>query len=551
MTSHVERYREIAETLARHGLGFLIGAAGLQRWLPFQRGLLGYERREEPYSNPEHLRLALEELGPTFIKLGQLLSTRPDLLPPDYQTELAKLQDAAPPVSGEAIRDVVERELGQSIGELFATFDLEPLASASIGQAHTATLPDGTSAVVKVRRPGIVERIEQDLEILQNLAARAERGWQVAVDYDVVGLADEFARTLRAELDYLQEGRNAERFAANFRGHPDVHIPRIFWNTTTSRVLTLERITGTKVNDLPGLERAGIDRHRLAERATGIMAQMIFDDGFFHGDPHPGNLFIEADGRVGLIDFGIVGELNDELRLRLGRLLVALISKQPDRVASALLALSTARGTVDRALLRRDVLPVIALYDGRTLAQVDIGGVLRAVLSLLRRYRLQLPRQIALLTKMLVMTEGMGVVLDPQFRLGAVLAPYARRLAAARYSPRTMARRLAKSGADLADMVVDLPTQLERAVDILDSGGLEVHLRTAELTPLVQRIERTGQRLVVAIVAGALIDGIGGLVGRDPRRWQSWRVPLVGAGLSALSAFGTYLAFTARRRPHP
>jgi len=177
--------------------------------------------------------------------------------------------------------------------------------------------------------------------------------------------------------------------------------------------------------------------------------------------------------------------------------------------------------------------------------------VLRAVLSLLRRHRLQLPRQIALLIKMLVMTEGMGVVLDPQFQLGAVLAPYARRLAAARYSPRTMARRLAKSGADLADMVVDLPAQLERAVDILDSGGLEVHLRTAEFTPLVQRIERTGQRLVVAIVAGALIDGIGGLVGRDQRRWQSWRVPLVGAGLSALSAFGTYLAFTARRRPRP
>ena len=547
MTSHAERYRQIAETLARHGLGFLVGAAGMDRWLPLQHGLFGHEKREEAFSNPEHLRLALEELGPTFIKLGQVLSTRPDLLPLDYQTELAKLQDAAPPVAGSMISEVVASQLGKTTAELFASFDLEPLATASIGQAHAATLFDGTEVVVKVRRPGVVEQIEEDLEILRNLATAVGRHWEAAADWDVEGMANEFAQSLRAELDYLQEGRNTERFAANFAASPDVHIPRVYWDTTTSRVLTLERISGTKVNDTQGLDRAGIDRHKLADRAASIAAKMIFDDGFFHADPHPGNLFVEPEGRIGLIDFGMVGTIDDELRLKLGRLLVALVSKRPERIASALIKLSTVRGNVDPAALRSDIVPIVALYADRSLDQVSVGDVAREVLALLRRHHLHLPRQMALLVKMVVMTEGMGVLLDPKFQLGQVLAPYARRLALERFSPHAVTRRLAQSGADMAELLVDLPEQLHRATELLDSGGLEVHLRAAELTPMVDRVERVGQRLVVAMIAGALIKGIGDLVALDQRRWQSWHVPLVSAGLGAVGAFGAYLTWTARR----
>ena len=242
-----------------------------------------------------------------FVKLGQILSTRADLVPPDYQAELAKLQDAAPPVDAEVVGDVLAHEFGSDATAMFATFDFEPLAAASIGQAHAATLPDGTEVAVKVRRPGAVEQIEQDLEILQDLAARAGRHWTAAADYDLVGLAEEFAQTVRSELDYLREGRNAERFAANFADDPDVHIPRVFWEATTSRVLTLERVRGIKVSDLDALDAAGIDRRALAERATRVTAQMVFRDGFFHADPHPGNFFVESAGRIGLIDFGMVG----------------------------------------------------------------------------------------------------------------------------------------------------------------------------------------------------------------------------------------------------
>ena len=267
--------------------------------------------RPEPYTTPEHLRLALEELGPTFIKLGQLLSTRSDIVPAAYLRELSKLQDSAPPVPAATINELVEEELGALPDQVFASFNTQPLASASIGQAHLATLHDGTEVVVKVRRPQINEVIETDLAILQNLANRVSRRWEAAENYNLPGLVSDFAVSLRRELDYLSEGKNAERFAANFAADPDVHIPRVFWATTTARVLTLERITGTKVDNLAGLDRAGVDRSALATKAAGVAVRMVFEHGFFHADPHPGNLFIEPDGRIGLIDFGMVGEVDD------------------------------------------------------------------------------------------------------------------------------------------------------------------------------------------------------------------------------------------------
>ena len=248
--THPGRLRQITGILLRHGLGYVVGIVGLERFVPFHRGLLGHDRRADPYTRPEHVRLALEELGTAFIKLGQILSTRPDLVPPAYQVELAKLQDAAPPVPIADIRAAIAAELGRPSDEIFVGFEETPLATGSIGQAHAATLHDGTEVVVKVRRPGVVEQVESDLALLQNLAVRATRHWELAGRYDVVGLAQEFAQTLRAELDYVREGRNAERFAASFAGNADIHIPRVYWETTTARVITLERIRGTKISDV-------------------------------------------------------------------------------------------------------------------------------------------------------------------------------------------------------------------------------------------------------------------------------------------------------------
>ena len=526
-------------------MGYLVDALGLARLLPFEHGLLGHAARTEPYTQAEHLRLALEELGSTFVKLGQILSTRADLLPPEFQAELAKLQDAAPPVPAEAIQEVLGREVDTAAA--FADLDFEPLAAASIGQAHAATLHDGTEVVVKVRRPGAVEQAEQDLEILKNLAARASRGWQAAADYDLVALADEFARTLRGELDYLQEGRNAERFAANFADHPAVHIPRVFWDTTTSRVITLERIRGLKVTDLDGLDAAGIDRRALAELGTGVTAKMVFEDGFFHADPHPGNFFVEPGGRLGIIDFGMVGSVDDRLREQLANLLVALAREQPDRVTSALLALGVARGPVDRARLRAELEALLERYSGRSVGEIALGPAIDEVLAVVRHHHLRVPSDVALLLKTVVMEEGMAAQLDPEFQLGDALKPYAQRLVAAQLSPAAMARRLTRAGVDVARLTSELPDQLHRLVGVLEGGGLEVHLRAAEIEPLVARTERLGNRIVAGVVAAAFIDGLAQLVSVDPRRQRRWGRPMVVAGLGAAGALGAYIARGARQ----
>ena len=272
-------------------MGYLLSTFGLERFVPLRGGIRRYARAGRHYTRPEHVRLAIEELGATFIKLGQILSTRTDILPPEYIAELAKLQDQAPPVDSAIIVEMIVEELGYPITEVFATFDPVPVAAASIGQAHAATLPNGKEVIVKVRRPGVVEQIEEDLEIIQNLAVTASRRWEFADHYDLPGLAREFAQTLRAELDYIREGRNAERFAVNLANNPSIHIPCIYWETTTARVLTLERIRGIKINDLSALDAAGIDRPALAERAVRIILKMILEDGFYHADPHPGNFF--------------------------------------------------------------------------------------------------------------------------------------------------------------------------------------------------------------------------------------------------------------------
>ena len=521
MSRRLDRYREVAETMSRHGMGYLIGVLGLERLVPFHRGLLGHERRNEPYTQPEHVRLALEQLGATFVKLGQVLSTRPDLVGPEYEAELAKLQDAAPPVPGDAVAAAVMAELGRPVEELFATFDLEPLAAASIGQAHAATLHDGTEVVVKVRRPGVVEQVEQDLEILRNLAARAARRWSAADGFDVVGLAEEFAVTLRGELDYLREARSAERFAENFAVEPDVRIPRVFWETTTSRVLTLERIRGINVSEMAALDAAGVDRRALAERATRAFAQMVFDDGFFHADPHPGNFFIEADGTIGLIDFGMVGEIDERLRERLGALLVGLSRQDPDRLAAAVLRLTVARRPVDRPALRADLERLIGRYAGRAIGELPLGALIGEVLGILRGHRLQLPRELALLVKAVVMVEGLGARLDPKFRLGDVLAPYAQRFVAGALSPAAVARRLRDAGLEAAQLGMELPEQLHRLLDLLENDGLRVGLRADDLEALAVQARRRNNRLVGAVMLAALGQGVLELLAYRARRARS------------------------------
>ncbi len=429
--SIVRRATQLASVLARHGLGYLVEVARLGWVAPFHRGLLGHPRRERPYTAAEHVRMALEDLGPTFVKLGQLLSARADVLPPAYQAELARLQDAAPPEPPGTVEAVIEGELGRPVHAVFARFDTEPLAAASIGQAHAALLPDGTEVVVKVRRPAAVAQVEVDLAVLQGAAALAARRLRAVRRLDVVGLVAELARTLRAELDYGVEAANAARFAADLAADPAVHVPAVRREASSRRVITLERIVGVKVSDLAGLDAAGVDRRALAGRIVDVVLAMVFEHGFFHADPHPGNLFVEPDGRLGLVDFGMVGALDAPTRTRLGRVFVATAAGDAPSLADELLGLGTATGPVDRAALTRDLASLLAKVTGVPLGELRLGPLLQAELAIVRRHRLRLPPELALLVKTAAMTEGLAALLDPDFVLVAAFAPYAARLAVA------------------------------------------------------------------------------------------------------------------------
>lgn len=544
MTTHIGRYEEIAETLARHGLGYLLEATGLGRAAP---GTPTSARREPQPVAARHLREALEELGPTFVKLGQLLSTRPDLLPEPYIAELVKLQDSAPSVPIAVIQETIRGELGQDPAECFAWFDSAPLASASIGQAHAARRQDGTEVVVKVRRPDAVARVHEDLDILHTLAERASRTWEFARKLDVRGVIREFSQTILAELDYLHEARNAERFAANFAQRPDVIVPRIFWDTTTARVLTLERLGGLKITDLDALDAAGVDRVRLAQTGSRIMLQMIFEDRFFHADPHPGNLLVQPDGRIGLIDFGMVGELPEELTGALTDFLVAFTLRSADGLVDAVLDLSVVRGNVDRDELHEAMASFIADYEGRPLRELGFARLVSRLLAIVRQQGLRLPREVPLVLKVLITLEGIGLQLDPEFDIFAVLTPFVQRILRRRMSMASISRRLLQAASDGGELLLELPTRLRRILDAADRSGFDVHLRAAELEPLMRRTELVGNRLIAGMIAAALIMGIGEVVPTE-ERWRSSKRGLVGAGAAVIGSLAGYLLVTTRRK---
>lgn len=545
--SSIARTRQIAAVLARHGLWHLIDGLNLRPHVPGHHRPTPDADGDAQGSQPERLRLALEELGPTFMKLGQLLSTRADLLSPGYVAELAKLQDAAPTVPFEYIQETVETELGRPLDECFASFDETPLAAASIGQAHAARLQDGTAVVVKVRRPGAVEQIDEDLRLMHSLAARTSRHWEVARRYDLVGLVGQFETTLRAELDYLREGRNTERFAQNFSHQPMVRIPRIYWDTTTARVLTLERVEGMKISDTAALEAAGVDRAALANQSTRMFLKMVFEDGFFHADLHPGNLFVESTGRVGVIDFGMVGTVDDRMQTGLGELLVGWAQSNPDRVVDGFFTLGMTGKHIDRRSLHDDVDHLLAQYRGQPLGELPLGPLIHDILAIVRRHHLVLPPDMALLLKTMTMSEGMGVTLDPNFHIMEVAEPYARRLTLKEYSPDVWMKRLAETAPDLSWLATKGPHALREILTELETGSLKVEVEPTGLEPMFSRFEHIANRLVHGIIVGALIIGLAVLAavyqatGSRPILGAFFNIAFVAAGaLGILLAWSIY-----------
>ncbi len=544
--SSLERASQITLVLAHHELWSLVEVLDLGRFVPFhlRRPAPAQRDNTELHTPPEQLRAALEELGPTFMKLGQMLSTRDDLLPTAYQRELATLQDAAPTIPFEIVRETITAELGQPLEQAFATFDCTPLAAASIGQAHLATLRDGTNVVVKVRRPGAVEQVDEDLKLLHSLATVATHHSELARQYDVVGLVQEFDQSLRAELDYLREGHNTERFARNFANEKMVQIPRVFWETTTSRVLTQERIHGMKVTDLAALDAAGIDRAALSKLGARLFLKMVFEDGFFHADLHPGNLFIEEGGHIGLIDFGMVGSVDEQTRAELGLLLSGLTGQDTDRLVDALLELGASEQPIDRAALRRDLEHLLSQFVDQPLSALPMGPLLTEVFSIVRRHHLVLPSKLTLLLKTTVMTEGMAVQLDPSFNLVEALTPFVERLMLHENSPVAWARRFGKAIPDLLWLATELPQQVRHLLGELDRGSLKIAVQPTGLDSTLNRVERVANRIVLGSIVAAFIIALAVLLsvshpGGSPL-W-SWVLTI---GFAVAAVLGLYLVWS-------
>jgi ubiquinone biosynthesis protein len=499
------RISEIAQVAVRHGFGYFFETHRLTDLLPGRPKLSA--AAASPSERGRHLREMLDELGPTFVKFGQLLSTRPDVVPPDIVVELQKLQDDVRPVPYEDVERVIREDLELSVEQLFTDFDPTPIAAASIGQVHRATLPNGRRVAVKVQRPNAPRQIEADLALLYQ-AARLIRERVRALEFiDPRQLVDEFARSIRQELDYRLEARNAEAFHHQFSGHPHVQIPRVYWSYTRTRVLTLELIEGVQLADLPLDAWEMEERRRLAYLMAETWMTMIFRHGFFHGDPHPANILVlgRAD-QIGLVDFGAVGKLTDDDLSKLTRMFIDAASENVEALPKRLAELGVRYPKEREEEFLAELREIYYRYYGASLAEIDPMQIIREAFQLIYSMNLQLPTRFLLLDRAIATLGSVGVDLYPDFNVFEVARPYARSLLIDRFRPRRMAARARKETLRLGEMVLELPYQLHDTLEQVRDGQIEVGFVHKGLDDLLNRLDVVFNRLVVAmIVAGGLI----------------------------------------------
>jgi ubiquinone biosynthesis protein len=508
-TRSLGRLSEIAQVMVRHGFGYFLEAHKLTDLLPGRSSetRLAAASVDGSSARGQHLRDLLDELGPTFVKFGQLLSTRPDVVPPDIIAELRGLQDDVRPFPFEQAERVIVEELGNSIDRLFLEFEREPVAAASIGQVHRAILPNGKRVAVKVQRPGAPRQIEADLVLLYQ-AARLVKERVHALDFiDARALIDEFARQIRQELDYRLEGRNAQTFHRNFGGDPHVHVPKVYWTYTRTRVLTLEWLEGTQLADVDRLPLSLEERRDLAYRVAETWMAMIFRHGFFHGDPHPANILIlEEAGTIGLVDFGAVGKLTDDDMTKLTRIFIDAAQENVDVLPKRLADLGVRYPKEREQEFLAELREIYYRYYGASLSEIDPIQVMRETFQLIYSMNLHLPTRYLLLDRALATLGSVGVELYPDFNVFEVARPYARGLLLERFTPQRVARRARRDAFAYAHILREAPFQWHDLMEQVRDGQIEVGFVHKGLDDFLEQMQRVFNRLVVAlIVTGGLI----------------------------------------------
>jgi ubiquinone biosynthesis protein len=531
---NLRRFSQISRVLVRHGFGFVFDvrrdrreARGLQQLLAPNFGV--------------RLRRTLDDLGPTFVKFGQVLSTRSDILPEGVLSELQKLQDTVKPMPAGVAQQIIERELGAPVDEVFASFDPVPLGSASIGQVHKAVLSGGETVAVKVQRPEAPARVAGDLELMRDFAAFLDRRFGRGLFVDVSGLVAEFEVVVRRELDYSAEAENARRFAANFAG-TRVVIPAVFLDLSTPRVLTEEFIDGTRFRDIRPLSFTPSERRRVATMGADAIFKMAFEDGFFHGDPHPSNLLLTPSGDLALLDFGMVGYMSQGDIEALSRLFIAVIQRDASAALRGLERLGVGYATEVRDDLVRDLREFLNKYSGLSVGEVTLGQALSELVALARRYRLRMPPVFPLLTKALVTAEGLARSIDPTINVYEVARPYAQRLLSQRYRPTNVVEVVEEHALEYARYAEEMPDQVSLILTEFADGEFELQLEHSGLDELFGSMDVLANRVVFAIVTAALFVGSAMLGAFDVAGPD---VPLLGAPLIAFLGFALAIGQTA------
>lgn len=546
---HIQRYREIIIVIAKHGFGDFISKTGIERYVGLGRRLSAEEKAAGPSPTRwERIRMVLEELGPTFVKFGQVMSNRPDLIPPPLISELIKLQDAVPPFPEKDALALVELELGKPIGELFSTFRSKPIASASIAQVHWAEMLNGETVAIKIQRPRIESMIEVDLEIMLHLASLLEKHVTGADLFNPVGLVEEFEKAIRQELDFEVEASHIERFGRNFQRDNTVYIPKVYREYSTKRVLTMEHIHGTKLADLFDKELPLFDRKLIAARGADLVLKQIFVHGFFHADPHPGNIMILENDVIGLLDFGMMGYLPLRHREQLSTLLLGVVNKDARRVTATLLRMSGNPHVENRNQLENDIGKMIEEYTSIPIRDIRLEDLLNRCAKLVMTYRLRIVPDFMLLIRALVTMDGIARKLDPGFDMVMHARPFAKRLLREQFSPRSVAGDLYSSLSDFGVLLKDLPLDVREIVEQFKQGRTKIVFEIKGLDPMLRSHEAISHRIVIALVTSALIIGSSLIAFSDlVPQWHG--IPVLGlVGFIIAAVIGVYLLLTSLRK---
>ncbi len=537
---HLGRVREIVTVLLNHGFAEDVDRLRLMRYFNWWRRVF---RRRRPAPKPlapraQRIREALEELGPTFIKFGQVGSTRPDLLPADLIAELTRLQERVPSFPSEEAMRQFEEQIGRSVDDAFADFDELPLASGSLGQVHRATLRDGSQVAVKIRRPGVVSDIERDLSLLSELAHLAQKHIPEVEFVDPVGLVEQFSRTIRREVNFSREARTIDNFRRLFRNDATLFVPAVHWDFTNEAVLTMEFIDALGVGDQQALRAHGICPEQIAANGAHIFMKQVFELGFFHGDPHPGNIRVLPDGVVCLLDYGMTGRLDDEKREQLIDLFVSVSRQDVRNVVRLVETIGQPFKEIDEALLQSDVRDFVETYYDVSFERLNVGNMLTDFVKVLAIHSIRLPADLMLLIRVLVTLEGVGRDLDPRFNLAEHLAPYVQQLVRDRYNPREIVSRFLEDAREMAGVLHALPGQLGQTLEKLGRDDLQIKMQHNDLDRMTTEIDRSGNRVVIGLILAALIVASSLIIRSGPDHW------LISVPVYVLSSFlGLWLIY--------